>query len=102
GKLAIVSYDDEHALRLMTAMHKLGLRAPHDYRIVGYNDTDASHFSDPPLASVTPNFEHIATWLIRSALALADGVRDQAREVPDCALIVRETCGRVPRSDEKN
>jgi DNA-binding transcriptional regulator YhcF (GntR family) len=102
GKLAIVSYDDEHALRFMTAMHKLGLRAPHDYRIVGYNDTDASHFSDPPLASVTPNFEHISTWLIRSALALADGGRDQAREVPDCAVIVRETCGRVPKSDDKN
>lgn len=98
GKLALVSYDDEHALRFMTAMHKLGLRAPHDFRIVGYNDTEASHFSDPPLATIAPNFEHIATWLIRSALALADNGRDQAQEVPDCALVVRETCGRVPKN----
>ena len=93
GKLAIISYDDEHALRFMTAMHKIGFRAPQDYRIVGYNNTDGSRFSDPPLATVTPNFDHIATWLIRSAFALADHSRDQAQAVPDCALIVRETCG---------
>lgn len=100
GKLAIICYDDAHALRFMTAMHKIGLRAPHDFRIVGYNDTDGSRFSDPPLATVAPNLEHIATWLIRSALALADGGRDQAPEVPDCALIVRETCGRVPSAQD--
>jgi len=28
GDLAIISYDDEHALRFMTAMHKIGLSAP--------------------------------------------------------------------------
>jgi hypothetical protein len=99
GKLAVICYDDEHALRFMTAMHKIGLRAPVDYRIIGYNDTDASRFSDPPLATVAPNFEHIATWLIRSALALAEGGRDQAQEVPDCALIVRATCGAIPSSN---
>lgn len=100
GKLAVISYDDEHALRFMTSMHKLGLRAPKDFRIVGYNDTEASRFSDPPLSTVTQNFDFVSEWLIRSALALAEGRVEQAVQTPDCILTVRETCGGAGKIDE--
>jgi DNA-binding LacI/PurR family transcriptional regulator len=93
GELAIVSYDDEHALRFMTAMHKIGLGAPGDFAIAGYNNTDASHYSDPPLTTVRQNFNYIGKWLVRSALALAEGGADQSREAPDLEMLVRETCG---------
>lgn len=100
GKLAVISYDDEHALRLMTAMHKIGLHAPKDFRIIGYNNTEASRFSDPPLTTVAQNFDFVSEWLIRSALALAEGRVDQATEIPDCILTVRETCGGAGRIDD--
>lgn len=93
GKLAVVSYDDEHALRLITSMHKIGLRAPEDFRIVGYNNSPASQFSDPPLSTVAQNYGHIAHWLLRSALGLANQSPTQAQAVPDCPLVVRESCG---------
>lgn len=99
GKLAVISYDDEHALRLMTAMHKLGLEAPADFRVIGYNNTEASRFSDPPLSTVEQNFDYIAEWLIRSALALAEGRVEQAQEIPDCLLRVRQTCGGAAKID---
>lgn len=93
GELAVVSYDDEHALRFMTAMHKLGMSAPGDFSIVGYNNTDASHYSDPPLTTVRQNFNYIGKWLVKSALALSKGQLSQSHEVPALEMLVRETCG---------
>jgi DNA-binding LacI/PurR family transcriptional regulator len=100
GKLAVICYDDEHALRLMTAMHKIGLSAPKDFRIVGFNNTEASRFSDPPLSTVAQNYDFISEWLIRNALALSEGRVDQASAVPNCNLLVRATCGGADRLDD--
>jgi DNA-binding LacI/PurR family transcriptional regulator len=93
GALAIISYDDEHALRFITAMHKIGLSAPEDYRIIGFNDTEASRYSDPPLTTVHQSFDYIGRWLLKSALALADGRVCQATKSPRLAMLVRSTCG---------
>ncbi len=99
GDLAIISYDDEHALRFMTAMHKLGLGAPTDFRIVGYNNTDASHYSDPPLSTVAQNYEYVGQWLLKSALALSRGEVSQSTENPALKFLVRHTCGGRERID---
>ena len=61
GELAIISHDDEHALRFLTSMHKLGLSAPDDFAIIGYNNVDASHYSDPPLSTVRRTLATSAT-----------------------------------------
>lgn len=93
GALAIISYDDEHALRFMTSMHKLGCSAPEDFCIVGYNNTEASRFSDPPLTTVMQDFDHIATWLLRHAVALSQGKSQQSDDNSRNPLIIRSTCG---------
>ncbi|WP_238991369.1 substrate-binding domain-containing protein [Rariglobus hedericola] len=100
GDLAVICYDDEHALRFMTAMHKIGLSAPADFQIVGYNDTEASEFSDPPLSTIRQNFDYIGHWLIRSALGLARGVVDQSTKLPRPQMLVRSSCGGQARIDE--
>ncbi len=100
GDLAIVSYDDEHALRFLTAMHKQGLRAPEDFVIVGFNNIDASHYSDPPLSTVEQDFAHIGHWLLRSALALSRGEFDRSQSEPILKFLVRETCGGRSKIDE--
>ena len=93
GNLAIISYDDEHAVRFMTAMHKIGLKAPNDYCIIGYNDTDGSRYSDPPLTTVHQNFDYIGYWMLKSALALGKGEVCQAAETPKLKMLVRDSCG---------
>jgi DNA-binding LacI/PurR family transcriptional regulator len=100
GDLAVVSYDDEHALRFMTAMHMLGLNAPEDFVIVGYNDIEASAYSDPPLSTVCQDFNYIGYWLVKSALGLGRGALDQSRTLPRPQLLVRSTCGGLSRIDE--
>jgi DNA-binding LacI/PurR family transcriptional regulator len=94
GDLAVISYDDEHALRFMTAMHKIGLSASTDFQIVGCNDTEASEHSDPPLSTIRQDFDYIGCWLIKSALALARGEVDQSSQLPrPPQMLVRSTCG---------
>jgi len=93
GDLAVISYDDEHALRFMTAMHKVGLKAPTDYSIMGYNDTEGSRYSDPPLTTVHQNFDYIAHWLLKNAMALSKGQTCQSTQTPRLQMLVRDTCG---------
>lgn len=100
GDLAIISYDDEHALRFMTAMHKIGLSAPEDYCIVGFNDTEASRYSDPPLSTVHQNFDYLGYWLLKSALALSNDQVDQAARIPRLQMLVRGTCGGAGRLND--
>jgi DNA-binding LacI/PurR family transcriptional regulator len=93
GNLAIISYDDEHALRFMTAMHKLGLTAPKDFSIIGYNDTEGSRYSDPPLSTIHQNFDYIGHWLLKSAHALGQKTVCQSSQTPRLKMLVRESCG---------
>jgi DNA-binding LacI/PurR family transcriptional regulator len=93
GNLAIISYDDEHALRFMTAMHKIGLTAPRDFSIIGYNDTEGSRYSDPPLSTIHQNFDYIGHWLLKSAHALSQGNVMQSSRTPRLKMLVRESCG---------
>jgi DNA-binding LacI/PurR family transcriptional regulator len=91
--LAIICHDDQHALRFMTAMHKLGCRAPEDYCIIGQHDTEASRYSDPPLTTGSDNFDYIGHWLLKSAEALANKRVCQSTKMPRLPLFVRSTCG---------
>jgi len=93
GNLAIISYDDAHAVRFMTAMHKLSLTAPVDFRIVGHNDSSAARNTEPPLSTIRENFEYIGKAMLACAHGLALGKHVQSSRSPNPLLLVRESCG---------
>ena len=93
GELGVVCYDDEHAMRLMTAMHKLGLQAPHDYAIIGWNNTPGAQTTDPPLSSFYGDYQHPAYWMLKNAIGLVQGKVVQERNPKPMYLKVRESCG---------
>jgi len=101
GDLAVIAYDDEYALGFMTAMHKIGLSAPQDYRIVGFNDTEASHYSDPPLTTIRQDFDYIGRWLLKNALALSRSEVCQSMEPPRIRMLVAYTCGGREKIDDR-
>lgn len=92
GSLSILAYDDDHALRFITAMHRQGLGAPVDFRIIGFNNTEGSRFSDPPLTTIAQNFDYIAHQLVDNALYLSEGKPARFDEMADMSLIIRESC----------
>ncbi|HBR92831.1 MAG TPA: transcriptional regulator [Opitutae bacterium] len=101
GELGILCYDDEHALRMITAMHKIGLKAPTDYSIIGRNDTEAGRFSDPPLTTIGHDFRNISNGLLRNALALTRNTTDHTESSPLPKLLVRESCGGLGRINDE-
>jgi DNA-binding LacI/PurR family transcriptional regulator len=93
GDLAVVCYDDTHAFRFMTSMHKLGLSAPNDFVIAGYNNTEVSLLCDPALTTICQDFNYIGQWLLKSARALGRGEVAQSKEPPRLQTVVRGSCG---------
>jgi len=100
GDLAVISYDDSHAIRFMTAMHKLGLKAPSDFAIIGCNDTQECRFSDPPLTSYAVDYLYCGKSLLKNALAMARGGSEQSTEISSGRLVVRASCGGAGKLDE--
>ena len=101
GELSILCYDDVHATRFMTAMHKLGLSAPEDFRIVGCNDTREASFADPPLTSLRGDYAHLGKITVRCAMAAARGQEWHSTVPAPNTLVIRESCGGRARLDEK-
>ena len=80
---AVAAFDDGVALRVLAALAELGLRAPGDIAVIGFNDTEYGAVSAPTLTSVhidAAAFGHLAA---RRALGL------EADVVPATARIVR-------------
>ncbi|MFA5203173.1 MAG: substrate-binding domain-containing protein [Lentisphaeria bacterium] len=101
GNLSILCYDDVHATRFMTAMHKLGLSAPGDFRIVGCNDTREAAFADPPLTSLRGDYAHLGDITVRCARAAARGQEWHSTTPAPNTLVIRESCGGATRLDSK-
>ncbi len=91
---AIVAANDRMAIGLMQGLKEEGLRAGIDYAIVGYDGSDASRLTDPPLSTVRVPFFEMG---VRAAQKLIDVINGQepGRSTPEpllkTELVVRES-----------
>ncbi|WP_284748244.1 LacI family DNA-binding transcriptional regulator [Amycolatopsis sp. RTGN1] len=84
---AIAAYNDDLALLLLAAMRRLGLQAPADLAVVGFDDTLHGALFSPALTTVRIDAEAIGRIAARKALGLPsiDSAVEPAR------VIVRES-----------
>ncbi|HAI13731.1 MAG TPA: hypothetical protein DCM28_18640 [Phycisphaerales bacterium] len=101
GDLAVIAYDDQHAIRFLTAMHKLGLQAPQDFAILGYNNTDAAEHADPPLSCLYGDYVHPSQKMLENALGLANGKVVQTSSDQSLFFKLRESCSGKLRMGDK-
>lgn len=92
-KLAVICFDDSHAFRFITAMHKLGLEAPQDFAIIGWGNTPLCETSTPPLTSIYGTHERSSIWLLKNAIGQVHGKVIQEPQPTPLQLHVRESCG---------
>jgi DNA-binding LacI/PurR family transcriptional regulator len=85
---AVAAYDDDVALRVLTAMRALGLAAPADLAVIGFDDTDYGALVDPALTTVHVDAEEHGRKAAREVLGLDPG--PLARYAPG-RVIVRES-----------
>jgi DNA-binding LacI/PurR family transcriptional regulator len=101
GNLAVVCWGDEYALRLMTSLHKLGLRIPQDVAVMGFRNIPMSATSDPPLSTIQFDYNYVAKAMLDHAEAQSKGGAAQADGHCQQQLIIRESCGGRIRAGEK-
>ncbi len=91
---AIFCANDLMAVGCLDAMRELGLHAPHDVSVVGYDDQEISRHTRPPLTTlVLPNYEmgRLAAELL---LEETHGAPARKRKIKvDAQLVERDTVG---------
>jgi len=91
---AIVAANDLMAVGAMRALAERGFDVPRDVSVTGFDDTDDSRFTVPPLTTVrqpTPELGRLAVRLVASRIGLAPDEPEVSR--PSVTFVVRESCG---------
>jgi DNA-binding LacI/PurR family transcriptional regulator len=68
----ILCFDDQRALKLLSALNRLGVRVPNDVGIIGFDDIPFASISNPPLSTVAVPYEQmgqIACTMLMEQLA---------------------------------
>jgi DNA-binding LacI/PurR family transcriptional regulator len=82
---AVAALDDDVACRVLAAMHDLGLTAPDDPAVIGYDDTEHGALTTPPLTTIHIDAEAHGRLAARTVLGLDTAglaharARDRAR-----------------------
>ncbi|MBN2643033.1 MAG: substrate-binding domain-containing protein [Victivallales bacterium] len=97
GNLAVICYDDVYALRFIMTMHKHGLSAPDDFRIMGDNDTKEAMLCDPPLSSCRADYANLGENNLKAAMAMARGECCPPSIAASNRFIIRGSCGGTGR-----
>jgi DNA-binding LacI/PurR family transcriptional regulator len=79
---AVAAFDDDTALRTLTAMRDLRLRAPQDLAVIGFDQNEYAALWDPRLTTILADSEGHGRLAARRALGLdTDGVEAAAGRV---------------------
>lgn len=70
---ALVCYNDEAAIQLLTALREKEIRIPEDLAIISFDDSTFSRMSSPPLTSLHLNKEGLGALAAKKLLALMRG-----------------------------
>ena len=81
---AIVTYNDISAGRVIQCAQRCHLRVPEDLSVVGFDDSELSHNSHPPITSVHPQYQQLG-------IAAVDLLLEKMRLTtprPTCTIMV--------------
>ena len=101
GRLGVVCWGDEFALRLMTSLHKKGLRIPEDVAVLGFGNHSIAETADPPLSTICFDYEYVCNAMLDHLQAQSEGKSAQATGAVRQTLVVRESCGGKKRLGDR-
>ncbi|MBS3967193.1 MAG: LacI family DNA-binding transcriptional regulator [Truepera sp.] len=95
---ALFAGNDTIALGALAALHQHGLRVPEDIAVVGYDDIPTAAYAVPPLTTVRAPATEQGRLAGEMVLDLIAGQPvPSPRLLLDTELIVRDSCGALPR-----
>lgn len=93
---AIYCTTDEQAYGVLYACHRLGLSVPDDVAVTGFDGTEHSAYSVPPLTTIR---QPIAQLAERAIELLALDSDEPVHEIAKFELVLRESCGNHQAAD---
>lgn len=93
---AVFASVDVLAIKVMSVVHKMGLRVPDDIAVAGFDNIQMSSFTDPPLTTVRHPAAEVgrkAADLLFDQLAGGSVLDEPVLERVPCELIIRRSCG---------
>jgi DNA-binding LacI/PurR family transcriptional regulator/signal transduction histidine kinase len=101
GADAVVAANDLMAVGAMRALADRGLEVPREVSVTGFDDTEDSRLSVPPLTTVRQPAAELGRMAVRRIAARLGLVADGGPEaMPPVSFVVRESCG-CPRAPER-
>jgi DNA-binding LacI/PurR family transcriptional regulator len=91
---AVFCFNDLLAIGALRALREAGRRVPDDVAVVGFDDIEECRYTAPPLSSVSPDKEAIATTAIDLLVERIGGApvtKDPSEVFPPYQLAVRES-----------
>lgn len=95
---ALVAANDSMALSAMVALQARGLSVPADVAVIGFDNLGKTAFSTPPLTTIAQPFVEEAKKAVEYAKLLFRGGAEPANVRLSTELVVRSSCGCLPRS----
>jgi LacI family repressor for deo operon, udp, cdd, tsx, nupC, and nupG len=93
---AIFSSNDRMAFGAIYALNEYGLRVPEDVSIVGYDDVEYSPYTNPPLTTVSQDFNKLGRLAAEYLLSLIEDPQTPVHQrvlLPE--LIIRQSTQRL-------
>lgn len=96
---AVFAANDHLALGLLRAMHERGRSVPGDVSVVGFDDVPEAAYFIPPLTTVRPDFDTVATEALDVLLSRISGEgTGSTRRVITPTLVERDSVAPPPTS----
>ncbi|WP_415652961.1 LacI family DNA-binding transcriptional regulator [Schleiferilactobacillus harbinensis] len=95
GITAIITINDDLAIGVLKGLHELGKRIPHDYSVVGYDNTDLSNYVTPELTTVNQPVMDLGHAVADCLLAKIERREPEVPATLPVELVVRASSGRA-------
>ncbi|MBN2442779.1 MAG: substrate-binding domain-containing protein [Spirochaetales bacterium] len=95
---ALISANDDMAFGAMEACREHQIYIPRDFAIVGFDDLTLSRYTNPPLTTVKQPIYEQGTTAVEMILELIEGKKIPLEINLPTELILRESCGCLPKS----
>jgi DNA-binding LacI/PurR family transcriptional regulator len=89
---AILAINDRVAAAIMRELHSAGLSVPEDVSLIGYDNSDFSPYTTPPLTTIDPQVSELIEGAVKMLGAENPGTSRQIRP----RLVMRQTLGPPP------
>lgn len=97
GVTAVFAANDHLALGILRALHERGRRVPRDISVVGFDDVPEAAYYIPPLTTIRPDFDAVATASLDLLLAQIHGERHLGqRRILTPTLVARDSVAAPP------